>query len=96
MKVLTENFIEKIETGDAEKALAALDLIIEKLEETSDDDLRNEILNPEIITNLHELLIEHLEVNTRAMQLNRRFPNAYTRALMFSKAMRNGIVRVMD
>ena len=93
MKVLTENFIEKIETGDANKALAALDLIIEKIEAGSDDDLRNEILNPTIITNLHELLIEHLEVAPRSMQLNRRFPNTDTRALMFAKAMRNGIVR---
>lgn len=95
MKVLTENFIEKIETGDAEKALAAIDLIIEKLESLEDEDLRNEILNPEIITNLHELLVEHLNVVPRMMQLNRRFPNANTRAIMFAKAMRNGIVRVM-
>ncbi len=96
MKVLIENFIEKIETGDSEKTLAAIDLIIEKLEATTDEDLRNEILNPEIITNLHNLLIEHLEVAPRAMQLNRRFPNANTRAIMFAKAMRNGIVRVVD
>ena len=95
MKVLTENLIEKVETGDAEKALAAIDLIIERLEAT-DEDLRNEILNPEIITNLHELLVEHLEVAPRSMQLNRRFPNANTRAIMFARAMRNGIVRVMD
>jgi len=27
--------------------------------------------------------------------LNRRFPNANKRAIMFAKAMRNGIVRVM-
>ena len=82
MKVLIENFIEKIETGDSEKTLAAIDLIIEKLEATTDEDLRNEILNPEIITNLHNLLIEHLEVAPRAMQLNRRFPNANTRAII--------------
>ena len=93
MKVLTENFVEKIESGDAEKALAAIDMIIEKI--TEDEDLRNEILNPEVVTKLHELLIEHLNVAPRTMQLNRRFPNANTRALMFAKAMRNGIVRVM-
>jgi len=96
MKVLIENFIEKIETGDADKALAAVDLIIEKLESMSDDDLRNEVLNPEILTTMHNSLIEHLAVSPRAMQLNRRFPNANTRAVMFARAMRNGIVRVMD
>ena len=89
MKVLIENFIEKIETGDSQKSLDAIDLIIEKLD--SDVDLVAEILNPAIITNLHELLIEHLGVAPRAMQLNRRFANPGVRALMFSKAMRNGV-----
>lgn len=89
MKVLIENFIEKIEAGDSQKALEAVDLIIDKVD--SDMDLVAEICDPAIITNLHEQLIEHLDVVPRAMQLNRRFPNAKTRALMFSKAMRNGI-----
>jgi hypothetical protein len=96
MKVLTENFIEKIESGNAEETLEAIDLIIEKLESLEDEELRNEILTPDVITNLHELLIEHLSVPPRAMQLNRRFPNANTRAIMFARAMRNGIVRVVD
>ena len=89
MKVLIENFIEKIETGDSQKALDAIDLIIEKL--GNDADLVAEICDPKIITDLHAKLIEHLAVKPRAMQLTRRFPNAGTRALMFSKAMRNGV-----
>ena len=93
MKVLLENLKEKIEEGNADKALVAIDLVIEKL--PSDNDLTMEILSPVIITELHELLIEHLEVAPRAMQLNRRFPNAKTRAVMFAKAMRNGIVHVI-
>lgn len=93
MKVLLENFKEKIEEGDAEKALAALDLVIEKL--PVDGDLITEILSPAIITELHELLIEHLAVPPRAMQLNRRFPNSKTRAVMFAKAMHNGISHVI-
>ena len=94
MKVLIENFVEKIETEDAEKALEAIDLIIEAL--GNDTDLIAEIVDPTIITNLHQLLINHLSVVPRAMQLNRRFPNAGMRAVMFSKAMRNGIVHVID
>lgn len=90
MKVLIENFIEKIETGDGAKALEAVDLILEKLGE--DVDLIKEICDPTIITNLHQQLIDHLNVNPRAMQLNRRFPNAGVRALMFTKAMRNGVL----
>lgn len=90
MKVLIENFIEKIEEGDSDKSLAAVDLIIEAI--ATDTDLAVEIVDPTIITNLHELLIEHFDVVPRAMQLNRRFPNTATRAVMFAKAMRNGIV----
>lgn len=92
MKVLLEYLTEKIEEGDADKAIAAIDLILEKL--PTDSDLGREILDPTIITGLHEALIEHLAVEPRAMQLNRRFPNANTRALMFVKAMRNGLVHV--
>ena len=89
MKVLLENFKEKIEENDAEKALAAIDLVIAALPD--DNDLKGEILAPVIITELHALLIEHLDVVPRAMQLNRKFPNANIRALMFARAMRNGI-----
>ena len=95
MQTLTENFIEKIKTGNANDALEAIDAIIEKLE-SIDEELRNEILSPTVITNLHELLVEHLEVPPRSMMLNRRFPNANTRGIMFARAMRNGILRVID
>lgn len=90
MKVLLEYLNEKIEEGDADKAIAAIDLILEKL--PTDADLVKEVIDPTIITNLHAALIEHLDVVPRAMQLNRRFPNANSRALMFVKAMRNGLV----
>ncbi len=90
MKVLLENFKEKIEEGNGEKALEAIDLVIDALSE--DSDLRGEILAPVVITELHELLIEHLNVVPRAMQLNRRFPNVNIRSLMFARAMRNGIL----
>jgi len=93
MKVLIENLIEKIELEDANKSLAAMDLIIEAL--PTDNDLAAEITDPAIITNLHELLIEHLEVAPRAMQLTRRFPNQGTRAVMFARAMRNGVAHVV-
>lgn len=93
MKVLIENLIEKIELEDADKSLAAIDLIIEAL--PTDTDLQVEITDPATITNLHQLLIDHLEVAPRAMQLTRRFPNQGTRAVMFARAMRNGINHVV-
>ena len=93
MKVLIENLIEKIETGDSEKTLEAMDLIVDAV--ATDTDLAAELTDPTIITNLHKLLIEHLSVIPRAMQLNRRFPNQVTRAVMFSRAMRNGISKTI-
>jgi hypothetical protein len=93
MKVLIENLIEKIELEDAQKSLDAMDLIIEKI--PTDDDLAAEITDPATITKLHQLLIDHLGVAPRAMQLTRRFSNTGTRAIMFSRAMRNGIAHVV-
>jgi len=93
MKVLIENLIEKIELEDADKSLAAMDLILEAL--PTDTDLQIEITDPATITNLHQLLIDHLNVAPRAMQLTRRFPNQGTRAVMFARAMRNGISHVV-
>ena len=90
MKVLLEYFNEKIEEGDVDKTIAAVDLIIEKL--PSDPDLVKEVLDPKIITELHAALINEFDVAPKAMQLNRRFPNANVRAVMFAKAMRNGLV----
>lgn len=90
MRVLLENFKEKVIEGNAEKALAAIDLVIEKI--TTDAEMASEILQPVIITELHQLLIDHLSVPPKSMKLTRRFPNNKTRALMFSKAMRNGII----
>ena len=93
MKVLIENLIEKIEEEDATKSLAAIDLIIEAL--PTDNDLAAGVCDPATITKLHEILIERLEVKPRAMQLTRRFPNQGTRAVMFARAMRNGIAHVI-
>lgn len=92
MKVLLEYFNEKIEEGDVDKTIAAVDLIIEKL--PSDPDLVKEVLDPKIITELHAALINEFDVAPKAMQLNRRFPNANVRAVMFAKAMRNGLLHV--
>lgn len=92
MKVLLEYLTEKIEESDVDKAIAAIDLILEKL--PTDSELVKEVIDPTIITNLHEALIEHLDVVPRAMQLNRRFTNATVRAVMFTKAMRNGLVHL--
>lgn len=93
MRVLLENFKEKVIEGNAEKALAAIDLVIAKI--TTDAEMASEILQPVIITELHQLLIDHLSVPPKSMKLTRRFPNNKTRALMFSKAMRNGVVVAM-
>ena len=55
--------------------------------------LIGEIVQPAIISELHNLLIENFGVNTRAMQLKARVPRTASRALLFVRAMENGLAQ---
>lgn len=83
---------EVIEKKSKSQTLLVLDNLIENL----DDYLAREITDPATITELHELLIEHLEVNPRAMKLKNRVPLRARRALLFLQAMRNAVDRIED
>ncbi len=83
---------EVIEKGSKNQTLMVLDNIIENL----DDDLILEIVNPETITELHEMLVEHLGVNPNAMKLKNRVQLRNRRAMLFVKAMRSGVSKVED
>ena len=83
---------EVIEKGSKNQTLMVLDNLIENLDEF----LAREITDPATITELHELLIEHLDVQPRAMKLKNRVPLRPRRALLFLQAMRNAVDRVED
>ena len=83
---------EVIEKGSKSQTLMVLDNMMEHL----DDDLARSVVDPEIITNLHQMLIEHLGVNPKAMKLKSRVPTRMRRAMLFLRAMRNGVNKVED
>jgi hypothetical protein len=83
---------EVIEKGSKNQTLLVLDNLIETLDEF----LAREITEPSVITELHAMLIEHLDVNPRAMKLKNRVPLRYRRALLFLQAMRNAVSKVED
>lgn len=83
---------EVIAKGSKNQTLMVLDSMIDNL----DDELIREIVDPAIITELHAMLIEHLEVMPNAMKLKARIPLRNRRAMMFLRAMRNGVSKVED
>jgi hypothetical protein len=83
---------EVIEKGSKNQTLMVLDNLIETLDEF----LAREITEPAVITELHEMLIEHLGVQPRAMKLKNRVPARMRRALLFLQAMRNAVNKVED
>jgi hypothetical protein len=49
------------------------------------------ITHPPVITELHQLLVEHMKVHPKAMMLKRRIENRKKRAYLFMQAMINGV-----
>lgn len=80
---------EVVEKGSKEQTIMVLESIENAL--ASDDTLVQEITDPKTITGLHEAMIEHLGVNPRAMKLKARPQTRKRRALMFVRAMKNGV-----
>ncbi len=83
---------EAIENGSKNQTMIVLDNLIENVNE----DIALHITDPATITKLHEMLVEHLGVNPQAMKLKQRVPNRMRRAILFLRAMRNGVDRVAD
>jgi len=92
MTTKTDILKEVIQKKSKSQTLMVLDSMIDNLDEF----LAVEITQPAVITELHELLVEHLEVNPRAMQLKHRVPARQRRALLFLRAMRSAVDRVED
>lgn len=66
-------------------------LVLDNIETHLNDEMVVEITTPAVITSLHELLIEHLNVVPHAMKLRKRVPLRRQRALLFVRAMKNGV-----
>lgn len=88
-----DRLLDSIDSGDKQ---AILDTLIELQSEVLvDEELALWIIAPVNITMLHKRLVEELGVNQRAMMLRHRVSNGKKRALMFLKAMTNGVSKVV-
>lgn len=84
---------EAIRAGDKKLTLSLLDELEQKIL-SGDTESVNELIRPAEITELHTLLTEHLAVQPRAMMVKGRITTRPRRALLFCKAMRNGVSRL--
>lgn len=75
------------------------DMVLESLNDLFNDSLENSLLalwitTPSNITMLHEKLVDEMGVIQKNMQLKNRITHRQRRAVMFIKAMINGVERL--
>ena len=85
---------ESILSKDKKAVLESLEQLREEI--IVNDDTMSLITAPASITELHEMLVEHLSVNQRLMQLKNRVPNRKKRAMLFVQTMINGVNYLKD
>lgn len=88
-----QSLYSAIEDKNLDKAKEALQLML-TCAENKDALLIQEVTQPAVITDLHTKLIETFSVNRRAMMLKNRVSVRDRRALLFIRAMQNGLRRV--
>lgn len=66
-------------------------MVLESIENSLDDELVGLITQPSVISELHSMLVEHLGVNPHAMKLGKRITIRKQRAILFVRAMKNGV-----
>lgn len=93
--ILIDELERDIRGGDVDKVQTGLAKIYEQLL-GNDLELVNAIVEPRVISTLHQRLNERLGVPPRAMMLKTRVPLRRQRALMFVKAMQNGVRRTYE
>lgn len=87
-----ESLKNTIKSGSQANTLTELTMLRDTC--LDDEDLANAVTVPSEITELHQLLIDHLNVIPRTMQLRNRIPNRKRRAYLFFQSMMNGVTLV--
>lgn len=88
MVALIDTLKESIDNGDAPATLETLETIDKEL--PGNQELMAELLRPQTLTGIHQAMVEKLKVNQRHLKI-RRVPLPKTRAMLFVKAMINGV-----
>jgi hypothetical protein len=91
----TKLLLAAIEGKNLTEAKAVLSTMLDRVQQ-KDMLLIQEVTQPVVITELHTKLIENFGVNRRAMMLKSRVPGRDRRALLFVRAMQNGLSRVPE
>jgi hypothetical protein len=86
---LVDELRERAGSGDAYGSLETLEKI--EIEIRSNPELLKEVLSPPVLTELHNLLVEKLNVNRKHMQIRKRVTQPKTRGMLFVKAMIVGV-----
>ena len=84
---------EAIRAGDKALTLSLLDEMEQNIISGNNETV-DQLTRPIEITELHSLFTEHLGVQPRAMMIKGRVATRPRRALLFCKAMRNGVSRL--
>lgn len=91
---MVEKLHEAISSEDKKRVVEELESILAALQ-AKNPELASVIIHPPVITELHNRLVEVFQVPRRAMMLRNRVPGRDSRAILFTKAMLNGMKRVM-
>lgn len=91
----TQSLLDAMEENDLQRAKDSLQLMLESIQQ-KDMSLIQEVTQPVVITELHTKLIETFGVNRRAMMLKNRVPTRDRRAMLFVRAMQNGLNRIVE
>ena len=90
--VFIEQLDSAMQAGDIVAVETALNSIIEQIGHSPE--YMKWVTEPVNITKLHQDLIDKYGVPPRAMMLRHRVTNRHQRAVMFLKAMLNGVKRI--
>ena len=89
MVAIIEKLKADILDNNAEAVLEDLEQL--EAESRSNAEVMKAILSPPVITEIHKMLVEHLGVNQRFMQIRRGNHTPKSRAVLFIMAMKVGV-----
>lgn len=84
-----EDLKQGIKSGNKDQVITMMETF--KQECLTSEQLHILITMPVVITELHQLLVQHMDVHPKTMQLRKRVQNTRRRAILFLQAMINGV-----
>lgn len=89
---LIAQFVEHAKNGHRKESLDSLNLISQAIAQ-GDQQLIDQVVSPTVLTTMQSTITNSLGAPPRSMMLRRRVQNRVRRAMMFVRAMINGVER---